>query len=100
MRKFGLLLLSTGFAWLLALQLITFMRVLARPIADAANEEIAKMSVLTGEGARAIVGRAIVSSFDDQPLFIVPGVLMLVGGLLVSARPKTPAVISGDGAET
>jgi len=88
MRRLGLLFVFIGFVWLASLQLISYMRVLARPIADAANAEIAQMSVVTQESAQGLVGRAIASSFDEQPLFILPGLFMLVGGVLIASAEQ------------
>lgn len=98
MRRLGLLFVFVGFVWLASLQLISCMRVLARPIADAANAEIAQMSVVTQESAQGLVGRAIASSFDEQPLFILPGLFMLVGGVLIASAEQRAQAKKG-GAE-
>lgn len=99
MRRLGLLFVFVGFVWLASLQLISYMRVFARPIADAANAELAQMPVVTQERAQALVGRAIVSSFDEQPLFILPGLFMLVGGVLIASAEQREQAKRG-GAES
>ena len=98
MRRLGIFLLVLGFAWLVGLQLTSYMRVLARPIGETANHEIATMTTISRESAEAVVRRAILSSFDEQPLFIFPGFLMLVGGVLIArskVKPLTEPIAEG-----
>jgi hypothetical protein len=90
MRKLGHTLLWAGFVWLLAIQFFGSMRIGIRPVVEA---QYAKLSA-TGNKFYAIaeVERQIQetanATYELLPLVVVPGAVMLVGGLLLSRSTR------------
>lgn len=72
MRRLGLLFVFVGFVWLASLQLISYMRVLARPIADAANAELAQMPVVSHPSPWKMEGLYGFVLCDSSPLPFTP----------------------------
>lgn len=90
MRMIGVSLLLAGFLWLLVIQGVVLVRGGTRPIIGTAIAELKSKpgKVYSAEEVLAFVGRAANSAFEAQPIFVMPGTLMLVGGLLAARSGK------------
>lgn len=90
MRKIGVTLLIAGFVWLLLMQGVVLARGGLRPIVGSAMGELESKpgKLYSAEEVQSFVVKAANSAFDAQPLFVLPGSLMLVGGLLAAVNRK------------
>ena len=93
MRKLGYALLLIGFAWIVGQQLEGFMRGELRSVVLA---QYAKLSPDPGktysrEDVQLHIRESALSAYRTYPLVAVPGVLMLIGGLLLARSNRATA---------
>ena len=90
MRKIGVTLLIAGFVWILLMQGVVLVRGGVRPIIGSAMGELESKpgKLYSADEVQSFVGKAANSASDAHPLFVLPGSLMLVGGLLAAVNRK------------
>lgn len=88
MRKLGYLLAITGFTWLVYLQAVQLLRFGARPIlrTEYAKVDSGGRSTIPAKEVIELIRDTAVQCYDSQPLFLLPGVVMLVGAILIGRR--------------
>ena len=94
MRKLGFLLVTVGFGWLALLQGAQSLRGGIRPIlaiAYAKVDQSGRSAILSREVIE-LLRETAVRCYDAQPLFLLPGAIMLIGAILVGRQ----SVSSGD----
>ena len=90
MRKLGYALLVIGFAWISLQQLEGIMRAALRPVVLA---EYAKLSpdpakTYTREDVQLHIRETALATYGIYPPVIAPGVLMLIGGLILALSSR------------
>ena len=95
MRKIGYALLFIGFAWICMQQLQGVMRGGLRPIVLAQYEKLAPEKVYSAADVQQHIRETAVATFDAFPRVIVPGIFMLVGGLLLARKGRAQNGKSG-----
>jgi hypothetical protein len=88
MRKLGYLLVIAGFTWLVFLQAVQSLCGGVRPILRTEYIKVDKggrSTIPIGEVIELIRDTAV-QCFNSQPLFLLPGVVMLVGTILIGRR--------------
>ena len=90
-RKFGFALLIVGMLWLIGIQLVVNLRGGIRPVLQAQYDllEATPKAVYSKQEVEAYVRNTANAVFDEQPLFIFPGVVLFAGGLLASRPART-----------
>ena len=84
MRKFGYALLFIGFAWLCLQQFNGVMRGGLRPVVLAQYQKLTPDKLYSAADVQQHIRETAVATFDTYPLVIIPGLFMLVGGLLLA----------------
>ena len=84
--------LIVGFAWIAAQQLSGLLRMGARSVVDSQFSQLSPDSahVLSAPEVKLRILGAVRETYDLFPLVILPGILMLIGGVVVgrSGRPS------------
>ena len=88
MRKIGYALLFTGFAWISMQQLEGIMRSGLRPVVSAQYDKLSPNKVYSATEVMEHIRETAVATYDIYPRVIFPGVLMLVGGLLLARSSR------------
>jgi hypothetical protein len=91
MRKAGYLLVMTGFTWLVFLQAVQLLRGGVRPILRTQYAKVdngGRPAIPAGEVIQ-LIGDTAAQCYDSQPLFLLPGAVMLVGAILIGRRSAT-----------
>ena len=84
MRKIGYTLLLVGFCWACFQELSGFLRLGIRQVALEQYETLSpdKSKLYTAEDVSKYIRETAVAAYGSFPHAIVPGILMLIGGLL------------------
>jgi hypothetical protein len=87
-RKLGLLLVIVGFGWLALLQGKQSLRGGIRPILAVAYAKVdhGGRSAIPSQEVIELLSETADRCYDAQPLFLLPGVTMLIGALLIGRR--------------
>lgn len=88
MRTFGYLLVVAGFIWLVFLQTVQLSHGGVRSVVRAEYAKVdngGRTSIPTREVTELIRDTAV-RCYDSQPLFLLPGAVMLVGAFLIGRR--------------
>jgi hypothetical protein len=90
MRKLGYALLFAGFAWIAGQQIEGFMKGELRAVAFREYAKVSPGRVYTDEDVRDRIRMAALAAYRTYPPVLAPGLLMLIGGLLLglSSSPK------------
>lgn len=88
MRKVGYLLVVAGFTWLASLQAVQFLRGGVRPILRTQYFKVdaGERSTIPAREVIELIRDTAVQCYDSQPLFLLPGAVMLVGTILIGRR--------------
>lgn len=84
MRKLGYTLLFVGFAWISFQQLNGLLRVRLRSVALYATVSPNPSKTYTRDDVRQHVRDTTLATYDLFPVVILPGVIMLLGGLILA----------------
>lgn len=90
MRKLGVTLLVIGFFWLLALQAQQLMHAGIRTVIKSQYVSLDDSTRISysKQDVEAIISSTASDAFDAQPLFVLPGLISFIGGLLAMRRPS------------
>lgn len=91
MRKLGYAFLLVGFAWISLQQFDGFMRGGLRPVVLAQYAKLSANPAVTyaRKDVQLHIRETALAAYRIYPLVIAPGVLMLVGGLLLAGSSRT-----------
>jgi hypothetical protein len=95
MRKLGYALLVVGFAWIAGQQIEGFMKGELRAVVLQEYARVSPGRVYSSEDVRERIRMAALAAYRTYPLVLAPGLLMLIGGLLLGRShrrisPKPP----------
>jgi hypothetical protein len=93
MRKLGFILLALGFLWASLLELERFMRGGLRPLVLGQYAELSSDAshAYSREDVQLRIRETAISAYRMRPHPIVPGILMLTGGLLLARSGRAKA---------
>ena len=90
MRKLGYLLVVAGFSWLVFLQAVQSMRRGIRPVLriEYAKVDAGGRSAIPATEVIELISDTARRCHDAQPLLLLPGVVTLLGAILIGRRRK------------